>query len=178
MLAVFATAIYFVASLPVQLALIGAVVALHRLSGVPARQMLAPLVSLKWILLVIGVALLFYDGPHGAARVVLRLILLVLAAQLVTATTTSSELVDAFVAWLEPLRRFGVRPERVGLALAMALRFAPMLVEIGREVADAQKARGCGRSMVATAVPMIVRTLKSADEIADAIQARGFDSRD
>jgi biotin transport system permease protein len=100
---------------------------------------------------------------------------LVLLAALVTLTTRTTDMVDAVVHALRPLRRLGVQPERVGLLLALGIRSVPVVVGLAEEVRDAQRARGLTASPRAFAVPLIVRSLRHADALGDALVARGVD---
>ena len=100
---------------------------------------------------------------------------LVLAAGLVTLTTRTSELVGAMVRVLGPLRRVGVDPERIGLLLALGIRSVFVVADIAAEVRDAQRARGLVGSPRAYAVPLIIRSLRHADELGEALVARGAD---
>ena len=54
------------------------------------------------------------------------------------------------------------------------LRFIPVLAQITREVREAQRVRGLENSVTALAIPLFVRTLRMSDDIADAIEARGY----
>jgi biotin transport system permease protein len=76
---------------------------------------------------------------------------------------------------LGPLRRVGVDPDRIGLLLALAIRCIPLLTGIVQEVAQARKARGLQWSMTALATPVLVRALRTADAMGDALVARGVD---
>lgn len=107
-----------------------------------------------------------------AAAVGLRLAALILLAVVVTATTRASVLLDTLTRLLQPLRRLGVNPEAVALALALTLRFVPMLAETAREVREAQWARGLDRHPLAVMMPLLVRALTMADSVAEAIDAR------
>ena len=75
---------------------------------------------------------------------------------------------------LPVLRPLGVNPAKVSLALSLALRFIPVLAQITREVREAQRVRGLENSVIALAIPLFVRTLRMSDDIADAIEARGY----
>jgi len=96
------------------------------------------------------------------------------AAALVTLTTTTTDLLDAVVAVLRPARRVGVDPERVGLVLALTIRTIPVLAGLVEEVRQAQAARG-SRSLRAFAVPVLLRTVRHADRMSEALAARGLD---
>ncbi|MFQ6691147.1 energy-coupling factor transporter transmembrane protein EcfT, partial [Bordetella pertussis] len=61
----------------------------------------------------------------------------------------------------------------LALALALALRFIPEIWRNYQEIREAQAARGLGAHPLALLVPLVVRTLKRAEEVAQAIDARG-----
>ena len=60
----------------------------------------------------------------------------------------------------------------------MALRFIPLIAAELDEVRAAQRARGLERGVVAPVIPLVVRVLKMATEVGDAIEARFFDPDD
>ncbi|ASN81975.1 cobalt ABC transporter permease [Deinococcus ficus] len=103
---------------------------------------------------------------------VLRFAVMILLASLLTLTTRTSDLLATLERALQPLQRVGVNPEKVSLAVSLTLRFIPVVIGIVAEVRDAQRARGLDGSVLALAVPVIIRTLRMADDIADAIDAR------
>lgn len=176
-LAAAGTALFLTDSLPLAAAFVLAVAGLYALAGIPARLALAQLRPLVWVLAILFAAQLVIAGPVQAGFVTLRLAGLILLAALVTLTTRSAAMIEALTRALAPLRAVGVNPARVGLALSLALRFIPVLGAITAEVREAQRARGLDHSVIALAVPVIVRLLRMADDIADAIDARGYDPR-
>ncbi|MDG6881010.1 Energy-coupling factor transporter transmembrane protein BioN [Phocoenobacter uteri] len=107
-----------------------------------------------------------------------RLLALLLFASLLTLTTKSSVIIDSIEKHLYFLRYLKINPKKVGLAISLTLRFIPVLAIITQEVKEAQKVRGLEKSIVAIAVPVIIRTLKMADDISAAIESRAFDSDD
>lgn len=161
---------------PWQVALLAAlVVALYLLAGIPLRTALAQLRPLLWFAVGLGVVQALLEGCQRAVVVVGGLLGLVLIAALVTLTTRTSAIVDAVVGASRPLRRAGVDPERVGLLVALAVRAVPVVVDLAREVRHAQLARGAAASPTAFVVPLVVRSLRHADRLADALVARGLD---
>jgi biotin transport system permease protein len=76
---------------------------------------------------------------------------------------------------LRPLRRVGVQPERVSLLLALTIRAVPVLVGTLSDVRDARRARGLERSPRALLVPVVLRTMRHADRLGEALVARGVD---
>jgi biotin transport system permease protein len=133
---------------------------------------------LGWLIALVVVHLLVTDLMSGAVAAV-RLLALVLAAAVVTATTRVTEMV-AVVEWLcRPLQLVGVRPARIGLLIAMALRFIPVLAERADRIREAQKARGGAnrgvRATVALVVPLLISVLRMAHTVGEALDARGAD---
>jgi biotin transport system permease protein len=147
----------------------------YAVARLPARVLLRQARALVWLLAVIGLFHVLVSGWERAAVVVGVILTLVLLAGLVTLTTRTTELVDTLVTVLRPLRRTGVDPERVGLLLALSIRSVPVVAGIAGEVRDAQRARGLTASPRAYAVPLIIRSLRHADELGEALVARGAD---
>ena len=116
-----------------------------------------------------------FAGWQRASVIVGVLLALVLLANLVTLTTRTSDLLDVVVRVCGPLRRVGVDPERVGLMLQLAIRAVPLVIDLGHRVRSAQHARGLTASPRAFAVPLIVGAMRRADELGDALAARGLD---
>ncbi|HEY5821513.1 MAG TPA: energy-coupling factor transporter transmembrane protein EcfT [Propionibacteriaceae bacterium] len=130
---------------------------------------------LAWLLGFTIVFHLVVNDWSDAAVVVGRIVVLVLLAALVTLTTRTTDLVDVVVRCARPLRRFGADPERLGLLLALGIRCVPLVVGLAQQVRDAQWARGLTASPRAFAVPLVVRSLRHADALGEALVARGVD---
>lgn len=174
-LALAGTLLFVFPLLPVVLTALGAVVMLYLLAGIGPRMMLLQLKPLLWVLaLLFAVQWWMVDWLSGVL-VIVRLSVLLLLAALVTLTTRTSDMIDALEKGLFWLRFLRINPAKVSLALSLALRFIPVLAAITAEVREAQKARGLDRSMIAVAIPVIVRMLKMADDIAAALEARAYD---
>ncbi len=144
-------------------------------AGQSPRVMARQLRPLVWIGLATAVFHVLASGWQRAIVVVGVLAALVLVAALVTLTTRTTDLVDAVVSASRPLRVLRVDPERVGLMIALGVRCVPVVVGLGEEVRDAQRARGLAASPRAFAVPLIVRSLRHADALGEALSARGLD---
>lgn len=154
------------------LLLLAGVLGLYALAGLGARTVWAQLKpSLALLLFFLAVQGLTAGWAAGAVTA-LRFGVMILLASLLTLTTRTSDLLAALERALRPLARVGVDPERVSLALSLTLRFIPVIAQVVQDVQEAQRARGLERNLVALAVPVIVRTLKMADDVADAIDAR------
>ena len=98
---------------------------------------------------------------------------LLLAAIVVLSTTSITQVMAVVYQVLGPLHRIGwVDREQVALVLGLTLRFIPELGVQWRNIREAQVARGLSGRPFSMIVPMLMRTIQRASEIADAIDAR------
>ncbi len=156
-------------------AALAAVLGAYALAGLGPRTAWAQLRPLLWIGVFTAGFHLLASGWERAVEVVGLLAVLVLLAGLVTLTTRTTDLVDAVVAACRPLRVLRIDPDRVGLMIALGVRCVPVVIGLAEEVRDAQRARGLAASPRAFAVPLIVRSLRHADALGEALTARGVD---
>lgn len=161
---------------PWQAGFLLALVALgYALAGFGPRTLLRQARPLFWLIAAIGVFHVLVAGWERAVVVLGTLVALILLAGLVTLTTRTTALVDTVARLLRPLRRFGVDPERVGLLLTLSIRSVFVVIGIAEEVRDAQRARGLAASPRAYAVPLLIRSFRHADDLAEALRARGIE---
>lgn len=128
-----------------------------------------------WILLFTAAMNWWNAGWRQAIAVPGMIAVLVIAAALVTLTTQTTALINVIVRLLEPLGPFGVNAHRVGMIILIGIRCVPVVAGIAREVREAQIARRATGSIQAFAVPLLVRALRDADALGEALVARGFD---
>ncbi|WP_280253733.1 energy-coupling factor transporter transmembrane component T family protein [Nocardia abscessus] len=152
-----------------------AVAGLFAAAAIPWRVALAQLRPLVWMVLLIAAFQVLITSPARAAVVCGVLVISVALAALFTLTTRVTDMLDAVTRWLGPLRRVGIDPERIGLLLALAIRCVPLLAGIVHDVAEARRARGLEWSMTALVTPVLVRALRTADAMGEALAARGVD---
>ncbi len=145
------------------------------LSGVGPAPVLGQLRPALPVLALVAAVQVWLGGWRPALTVAGILAVGITAAGLVTLTTRTQDLLDAVVAAARPLRRFGVDPERVALVLALAVRSVPVIAGLAAEVNQARAARGAQRSVRAFAVPLLIRTVRYADRLGEALAARGVD---
>lgn len=113
-----------------------------------------------------------------------RLILLVMTASLLTLTTSPIRLTDGFERLLRPFARVGVPAHELALMMTIALRFIPTLTEEADRIMRAQAARGADfqsgnvvarvKGLIPVLVPLFVAAFRRADELATAMEARGY----
>ncbi|MBU2055037.1 MAG: energy-coupling factor transporter transmembrane protein EcfT [Proteobacteria bacterium] len=109
---------------------------------------------------------------------------LVLGGAILTMTTLPSDLVAGIERLLRPLAKVGVPSQEIALMVAMALRFMPMILEEYERIRMAQMARGADfrtgslsqrvRAVAMLAVPLLLAAFRRADELALAMEARGY----
>ena len=150
------------------------VVALFAVARVPLAIAWRQMVPILWVLAFAVPVQVVVNGWEAAATMGARLVLAVALAALYTLTTPVTATLDAMQALLRPFRRW-IDADRVGLVLALTIRCVPLLAELVREVLEARKARGAEGSLLALAVPVIVRALRTAEHLGEALVARGFD---
>lgn len=175
-LAIAGTGLFFVTGLAGTAAALAIAIALYFVAGLTLRDIWQVLRPLLIVMVLLVLAHAWLNGWEAAFAMGMRLAALVLLAGLVTLTTPSSAIMAAIEKGLQPLAKLGFDVEKISLALSLALRFIPLIASVGAEVREAQRARGLDGSLVALAVPLLVRTLKMGEDIADAIDARGFGS--
>ncbi|GAB6983826.1 energy-coupling factor transporter transmembrane component T family protein [Nocardioides pyridinolyticus] len=121
----------------------------------------------------VGAMQWWWYGRDKAIETFVDLVTLSLAAVVVTATTPVNAMLDAFIRWISPLRRVGVKPERVALAFGLAIQALPGTIALALETRDAARARGV-RHPRAFLTPFVIRVVARAHETGDALHARGI----
>lgn len=169
------TLLLFQLSLPLTLAALAAAVALgHLVLGrdiaATGLRLLRPL----WpFALVVVLWHLLTADPRGGAVVLLRMGTAVAAANLVTMTTRLSDMLAVLLRLLLPLSRIGLPGERVALAIALVIRFIPVLSERISLIRSAWSARSPRPPGWRLMVPAALAALDEAEQVAQSLRARG-----
>lgn len=125
-----------------------------------------------------------WEGLLAAGAQIYRLCLLVVMASLLTFTTSPVQLSHGLEALLAPLEGLRLPVRELAMVLTIALRFVPTLFEEIEKIAKAQRARGVdfrsggplrrARNLVPVFVPIFVSAFRRANDLATAMDARGF----
>ncbi|ADU52342.1 cobalt transport protein [Thermaerobacter marianensis DSM 12885] len=176
-----------------------AVLAAAGLARLPLAGLVAGLRPMAWLvgltlvlnlvavpgdpLVVVGPVVATRQGLELGLRLAARLLLLVAAASLLTLTTSPIALTDGLEALLRPLGRW-VPAHELAMMMTIALRFIPTLAEEAERIMKAQLARGAQfhrggpvqrlRALVPLLVPLFVSAFRRADDLAIAMEARGY----
>lgn len=122
-------------------------------------------------------------GVTAGLFMILRLAGLVFMSMLLTLTTTPLALAQAMEYFMRPLARIGFPVEEVAMVMTIALRFIPTIAEESQRLLRAQMARGAdfeggffrrARKFAPLMVPLFISAFRRADELAVAMEARGY----
>lgn len=158
---------------PLAVACLAVVSLFYVLARIPARLAVQQTAPVLPVLLVLGAFQWWQRGWEFAAVTVVVLLSSVAAAALLTLTTTIAELMAAIENGLTPFARFGLPVETISLAISLTIRLIPLQLATVTEVLAARKARGAGFSIAAFGTPVMVRSIRRARLLAEALIARG-----
>ncbi|HEX2148153.1 MAG TPA: energy-coupling factor transporter transmembrane protein EcfT [Pseudorhizobium sp.] len=143
--------------------------------GLRWRQSWVRLRPILLTILIVALATVLLASVEEGVVVLLRLMTLMLLAAAVTATTPVSAFIDEVTIAASPLEKLGLfKASDIGLAVGLVIRFVPEVISRYHLLRQAHQARGIKVRPTTMIVPLIIQTLKSADEIAAAIDARGI----
>lgn len=141
--------------------------------GRAGLQRLKLLKGLSWFVIAI-LALHWWTGSiQEGVAVSLRLAVMVLAAGFVSMTTRMDDMLAAVSPLFASLRLLGMSPRKPALGVTLVLRFAPHLMEVLGQLAEAYQARTGARSSWRLIAPFALQALKTSDHAAEALSARG-----
>jgi biotin transport system permease protein len=144
-------------------------------AGVGAAQVWRQIRPMIVLLALLAIYTSLVQTPAEALEMTLRLLSLMLSGVLVTLTTPLAAMMEVLERLLKPLEKLGLlKADRVALAFGLTLRLIPELSLQWNEIREAQAARGLRTSVLTLGVPMLMRTLRRAEEIAEAIDARSL----
>lgn len=196
----FMVLVFLMESWPEYLLMAGWTVILLRLSQVPVRQSLKGLKPLLFllafttllnlflipgrVLVALGPLTITVEGLQMGVKIFFRLCILVIIASLMTLTTTPMSMTDGLERMMNPLKRLRVPVHEIAMMMSIALRFIPTLLEETERIMKAQASRGADfdtgnlfrrvKSFVPVLVPLFVSAFKRADELAEAMESRGY----
>jgi biotin transport system permease protein len=150
-----------------------AVVALVASGGcVFLRESIAMLRPLWPFVLIVGLWHLI-TGDLSGGVVILRMGAAVAAANFVTMTTRLSDMLAVIEHLLSPLKLLGLRTRPLALALALVIRFVPVMLTRIETITLACRARSRGRAGWRILMPATLAALDDAERVAEALRARG-----
>ncbi len=172
----------------------------YLIARIPLRRAMQSLAPLMLIVVLVAVLNLFtaqggeilldggflrvtQAGVETAAFVGVRLTIMMLGMSLVTLTTPTIDLSEAFEALFRPLARFGFPAHELGMIMGIALRFMPQFATELDVVRHAQASRGARlgsspvrgmRALSALMVPLFASVFRHAETLSAAMDARCY----
>ena len=174
--------------------------AMIKLSNVPFRYIVRGMQTILFLLVITVCFNLFLtpgevvwqawifkitkEGISFAAKMAVRLSLLILGSSIMTLTTTPTQLTDALESLMRPLKKVRVPVHEIAMMMSIALRFIPILMEETDKIMKAQIARGADfesrnlikkiKSLVPLLVPLFISAFRRANDLAMAMEARCY----
>lgn len=173
-LCLFTLALFRIGSPLVLAAVAGGLAAGHLALG---WQMAGAALRLLWPLWPFVLVLGVWHGVTGdlseGAVILLRLLSAVAAANLVTMTTRLSDMLAVLERLAAPLARLGLPARRIALAVALVIRFVPVLSDRVGLIRSAWAARSPRAPGWRLFVPVTLAALDEAEHVAESLRARG-----
>src|SRR5690625_7732817 len=127
---------------------------------------------------------IYSGGVMQGFAIAMRFFLLILVTSLLTLTTTPIEITDAIEDMLHPLKKVKFPVHELALMMSISLRFIPTLMQDAEKISKAQASRGVDfktgpikqriKAVVPLLIPLFVSAFKRAEELAMAMEARGY----
>lgn len=136
------------------------------------------------LLFDLGIIKVYEIGLRQGFFISLRFLYLILITTLVTLSTTPISLTDGLEQLLHPFKKIKFPVHELALMMSISLRFIPTLMDETGKIMKAQAARGVDfttgpvkervKAIVPLLVPLFVSSFKRAEELAIAMEARGY----
>ncbi len=128
---------------------------------------------------------IYDDSLSFASFIIVRITLLLFASSLLTFTTKPTELNNGLEKLLKPLKVFKVNVSILSMMISIALRNIPTLINEANKILKAQASRGVDfeesnlkekiMQIISLIVPMFIIAYRKAEDLSDAMEARGYD---
>jgi len=123
-------------------------------------------------------------GIKQGFSVVFRILIIMILSNILTLTTPPMEITSAIQLMLKPLKLLRIPADDIAMIISVAIQFIPTLLEETDTIKKAQIARGArfeskklrerAAAFLPLLVPIFLSAFKRADELAMAMEARGY----
>ncbi|MCI8272112.1 MAG: energy-coupling factor transporter transmembrane protein EcfT [Erysipelotrichaceae bacterium] len=137
-----------------------------------------------FVILQIGSFAVYSEAIMQTLYIVIRLMLMIMITTILTATTKPLDLTLGIEDLLKPFQVIHVPSHEIAMIISLALRFIPTLIEETQRIMKAQASRGVDMEegslkekvmgILSLIVPLFVSAFQRADELANAMEARGY----
>lgn len=133
----------------------------------------------------IGSFTIYSGAIKQTLYIVVRLMMMIVITTILTATTKPLDLTLGIEKLLKPFEKIGLPAHIIAMMISIALRFIPTLIEEAQRIMNAQASRGVDlengsikekiMAILSLIVPLFVSSFDRADQLANAMEARGYD---
>ena len=127
---------------------------------------------------------IYWAGVSRASIIFLRIVLMIGITSLLTLSTMSTDINNGLEAVLSPLKLLKIPVGIFSMLISLTLRFIPTLMIEAKKIMNAQASRGVDFSegslkdkanqIIALLIPMFVISFKRAEDLSNAMEARGY----
>lgn len=127
---------------------------------------------------------IYEGGLNQACFVFIRIVIMIGITTLLTISTMSTDINNGLEWLLMPLKYIGIPVSVISMTFALTLRFIPTLLEESKKIMNAQASRGVDfnegslgekvTQIISLLVPMFVISFKRAEDLSNAMEARGY----
>ena len=136
------------------------------------------------VLVDLGFLVIYSKAITQTLYIVVRLALMIMVTTILTVTTKPLDLTLGIEYLLTPLKKIHVPAHEIAMMISIALRFIPTIIEETMRIMNSQKSRGVDfdegslkekvSAIVSLIVPLFSVAFQRADELANAMEARGY----
>jgi energy-coupling factor transport system permease protein len=130
---------------------------------------------------------IYWDSFYQCGYIVLRIMMMLTITMILTSTTKPLDLTYAFEWYMTPLKIIRFPAHEIAMTISIALRFIPTLLEEADRIMKAQSSRGVDfvsgglikkfNAIISLIVPLLISSFQRSDELANAMEAKGYDPR-
>ncbi len=136
------------------------------------------------VILGIGKINLTSGGVKQGQIIIINVLFVILWSRIFILTTSPIEITNGIKFYLKPLSLFKIPTENLSLILSVSITFIPILLLETQNIKKAQTARGAefesknilkkAKCIFPLIVPIFINAFKRADELSQALEARGY----
>jgi energy-coupling factor transport system permease protein len=128
--------------------------------------------------------MIYSDGLYRTGFLLFRIMVVIILSSLLTFTTMTTDLNNGLEAVMKPLEWVKFPVAELSMMLSLTLRFIPTLLEETQKIMKAQASRGVEFSestlkkkisqMISLLIPIFIISFKRAEDLANAMESRGY----
>ena len=128
--------------------------------------------------------LVYKEGINNAIFILIRIVIMIGTTSLLTLSTMTTDINNGIEAVLSPLKLIKIPVGVFSMLISLTLRFIPTLLGESQKIMNAQASRGVDfaegtlkekvTQIVSLLIPMFVISFKRAEDLADAMESRGY----